>query len=256
MFCEAPADFQLASGLVDRVLRELAPAWVADNFESPEVIRTWQPDGFGRTYFDIHDLNRYMDRLQIRGVRGHFNGRPGRAGGAMARKAFLIAHAVTRTAPDKPIDAVVLVWDMDEQRDERTQGVEAARDEAQRWARFQIVCGYPDPEREAWVLAGFEPCDDDEKRRLDALHRDLGFSPVHHAAQLRDRRKGALRDIKRVLEVLTGGITDRESRCWTEPSLATLRDRGTVTGLTAFLEDLEAAIPRLLAPRHARSRPT
>ena len=55
-FCEAPGDFRLVAGLVDRVLRELGPTWIADNFESPEVIRTWQPDGLGRAYFDIAHL--------------------------------------------------------------------------------------------------------------------------------------------------------------------------------------------------------
>jgi hypothetical protein len=247
-FCEAPADFRVASGLVDRVLRESGPPWVVDNFESPEVIRTWQPDGFGRTHFDIHDLNRYMDELHLRSVRGHFNGRPGGAGGSMARKAFLIARALSKKVPDEPIDAIVLIWDTDQQRDERPEGVEAARDEARRWAPFQIVCGFPDPEREAWVLAGFDPCDDAERARLEELHHDLGFSPVHHAHRLRDKNAGAPRNIKRMLRVLTGNDPGREERCWTEPSLATLRARGTHTGLAAFIEEIDAVLLPLLDP--------
>jgi hypothetical protein len=255
MFCEAPADFRLASGLVDRVLREAGPPWVADNFDSPDVVRTWQADGFGHEYFDIHKLDRYADALGVRSLRGHFDGRPGAAGSAMARKAFRIAQALHKKAADEPVDAVVLVWDMDQQSGERLQGVEVARDEARTWAPFQIVCGFPDPEGEAWVLAGFDPCDDMEQQRLEELHRDLGFSPVVEAGRLRDKNRGAPRNIKRVLAIITGDVLDREQRCWTEPPLATLRARGLHTDLAVFLEELEAVIPPLLnsgAPTHRR----
>ncbi|HEX7837676.1 MAG TPA: hypothetical protein VF469_09450 [Kofleriaceae bacterium] len=245
-FCEAPSDFRLAAGLVDLVLRESGLAWVIDNLDTPEVIRTWQSDGSGCAYFDLHNLDRYTVKLGIRSVRGHFNGRPGGFGSTTARKAFLIARALHKRTPSEPIDAVVLLWDTDHQADERRLAVSVARDEARQWAPFQIVCGFPDPEREAWVLAGFDPCDDIERQRLDELHRDLGFSPVHHAIRLRDKDPGALRDIKRVLTVLTGEDPDREARCWIEPSLATLRERGAATGLSTFLNDLEAVLPALL----------
>ena len=140
-FCEAPADFRLAAGLVDRVLGESGPAWVVDNLESPDVIRTWQPDGFGRGYFDVHVLNQYMDELRVRSVRGHFNGRPGGAGGSMARKAFLIARALSKKAPAKPINAVVVLWDADQQRGERPEGVAAAqtREEQQKLALLRSL---------------------------------------------------------------------------------------------------------------------
>jgi hypothetical protein len=249
-FCEAPGDFCLVSGLVDRILRDAGPAWVIDNLDTPEVVRTWHADG-GRHFIDVHHLNECEDQLRERGlrvrrVRGHFNGRPGEPGSAMARKAFLIAEALSRPQAHDPIDAVVFVWDTDEEHVERPRGVKAARDEALGWATFKIVCGFPDPEREAWVLAGFDPCHPDEQKRLDELHRELGFSPVHHAVRLRDKAPGALRDIKRVLGVLTGDDADREERCWTEPPLATLRERGAATGLSAFLGELQAVLPDLL----------
>lgn len=248
-FCEAPGDFRLASGLVDRVLRESAIPWIVDNFERPEVIRTWQRDRFGNEYFDIHRLNQYSADQRGARIRGHFDGQPGRPGGAMARKAFLIARALHKEVAGEPIDAVVLLWDTDQQPSERIEGVEAAREEARRWAPFQIVCGFPDPEREAWVLAGFDPCDDAEQQRLSDLQRVLGFSPVLEAVRLRDRAGGSLRNIKRVLAVLTTGDPEREARCWTDPPLATLRQRGVGTGLSAFLEQLHAEVLAVLHPR-------
>jgi hypothetical protein len=244
-FCEAPADFRLASGLVDRVLRASGLPWVIDNLETPEVIRSWQPDGFGQPYFDVHDLNRYADQLGVRTRRGHFNGQPGRPGSAMARKAFLIARALHKQHPGEPLDAVILLWDTD-QDPARCDGVATARNEARSWAPFQILCGFPDPEREAWVLAGFEPGDAIEQQRLDELRQALQFSPVHDAARLRDKTRGAPRNIKRVLGILTNENLDREARCWLEPPLETLRARGGDTGLTAFLDELFAAVGHLL----------
>ena len=156
-FCESSSDFRLLSGLIDRVLREHGPTWVVDNLETPEAVRTWQPDGLGRAYFDIHSLDQYVDQLGVRVPHGHFNGRPGGAGALMARTAFWIARKLHRQDPDEPLEVVVLVWDLDAQPEERPSGVAMARDEARGWAPFRIVCGFPDPEREAWALAGGEP---------------------------------------------------------------------------------------------------
>jgi hypothetical protein len=208
------------------------------------VIRVWQPDGLGRAYFDLHKLDEYADRLSVRVPHGHFDGRPGGAGALMARTVFWIARTLHRKEPGEPIDAVVLVWDTDTQPEERSSGVAAARDEARRWAPFQILCGLPDPEREAWVLAGFDPCDDRERAILEGLHREFGFSPVLHAIRLRGRSDR--RDIKAVHLELMGEDSAREERCWTEPSLETLRARGAETGLAAFLEEVEARLVPLL----------
>ena len=248
-FCEAPADFRLTAGLVDRVLREQGPSWVADNFEMPEVIRVWQSDPSGRAYFDLHALNEYMDRWGVRSTRGHFNGRPGGAGSSMMRKALTIVRALNKQQPDEAIDAVVLVWDMDQQPSDRRAGVALARDDARGWAAFQIVCGFQDPEREAWILAGFDPCDDAERALLAELHDVLGFSPIVHAVRLRDKSAGAARNIKRVLGHLTRDDPGREERCWTDPPLATLRERGGESGLADFLDEIERNLLPLLDPR-------
>jgi hypothetical protein len=249
-FCEAPADFRMLAALVDRVLAELGPTWLREAPESVEVLRTWQSGGSGHSYFDVHDLNRYVSDLGIRGIRGRFDGQRG-AGAQMARKAFLIVRALNEVAEDGEIEAAIIVWDMDHQASERAAGVESARKWARSWASFQIIYGLPDPEREAWVLAGFEPCDDDERACLDRLQRELELLPVAHAVKLRGPR-GDLRDIKRVLRELTRDDPAREARCWTETPLATLRARGTDTGLASFLEKLEQRLVPLLAGDSSR----
>jgi hypothetical protein len=128
-FCEASADFGLVSALVDRVLRDAAPTWVVDGLDVPESVRTWRPDRAGDTFFNVHAINRYVDELGVRSVRGRFDGRRS-AGAMMARKIFLIVRTLN-LAPDDPVEAVVLVWDMDHQAAERREGVEVARDEAE-----------------------------------------------------------------------------------------------------------------------------
>lgn len=248
-FCEAPGDFRLTSGLVDRVLRESGPSWVADNLEAPEVIRVWRPDGLGRAYFDLHKLDEYVKWFGVRVPHGHFGGRSGDAGALMARTVFRIVRALQGKDSDEPIECAVLVWDGDAQLQDRLSGVKMARDEAHRWASFQIICGFPDPEREAWVLAGFDPGDEDERTCLEALQRELEFSPVLHAVRLRAKEDGNRRNIKRVLSELTGGDPAREERCWTETALATLRARGRDTGLAAFLDEIEAVLVPLLGGR-------
>jgi hypothetical protein len=90
-FCEAVADFRMASDLVDRVLREHAPDWVGDVLDAEPVgIRAWKDDGQGREFFLVRALVDYASRLQIRVPQGHFDSRRGAADALMGRTAFSI----------------------------------------------------------------------------------------------------------------------------------------------------------------------
>jgi hypothetical protein len=252
-FCEAVGDFRLLTGLVERVLRDKAPTWVVDNLDTPGAWLRWHAESAERDFFDIHRLNQIENDLQRRGVRvrsvrGHFDGQPGGAGSAMARKVFHIVEALNRKDPTDPIEALVLLWDIDQRSERRPDGVAIARDHAKEYATFKIVCGFPDPESEAWILAGIEPSEADAQQRLDAEHRALTFSPVAKAHLPRDKDDGALRNAKRVLHALIGGDRDRQQRCWTEPPLARLRQHGTESGLAAFLDEIEAELLPLVDP--------
>jgi len=243
VFCESPADFETATGLVERVLKEEGPAWLRDLFDgSGEVVRQmlieWLPDGEGRTFFDVHKTERYARRLNLRVPHGHFSGEPGAAGALMARTAFGVARELGETTRES-IDAVLLVWDMDDQADDRRRGLQQAREEAERMVPvpFVIVLGCPKPEREAWILAGFEPETDEEHKRLKKVRSELGLNPCLEAHRLGSKRDHSKRSLKRVLEYLTDEDPGRQARCWTETSLELLRSRGRDSGLTVFLED-------------------
>lgn len=241
IFCEAGADFRTAGTLVDRVLHDEGPAWVADLLKTyPASVREWVGDGNGNDYFNVHYLDEYRrDLKDVRFLQGHFDGKPGAAGAQMARNAFLIARALARRDASAALDAVLLVWDMDDQGDERRRGLEQARAEASRLASFRIVLGSPDRMREAWVLAGFKAESDAEGSRLDEIRRELGFCPCSEAHRLDAKDNLAPRSPKRRLGELTADDADREARCLTEAPLDRLRDRGEHSGLRAFLDEVK-----------------
>lgn len=249
VWCEAPADFVLASGLVERVLKEQGPAWLRDLLEGPaEGARTvleWVSDGAGQEYFDLHGLYNHVSRLGLRTLPGHFNGKPGEAGALMARTVFQVARELSRRGEE--VGAVLLVWDMDDQGDARRSGLKQARDEAEQLSSQRIVLGCPDPMREAWVLAGFEPEMDAERERLASLRQELGFLPNEEAHRLGAKKEHAKRSPKRVLEVLVDGEWDRQVRCWKAVELALLQKRGQGSGLKAFLDEVSNRLLPLAA---------
>jgi hypothetical protein len=227
------------TGLVDRMLRDEGPAWVADLIDAhPEAVRTWTNDGHGRAFFDIHRLGAYLTARRVRVPQGGFDGKPGAPGALMARTAFQIARAMARHDDPEVPDAVVLVWDMDQQGEARRKGLAQARAEAEPWKLFRIVLGCPDMEREAWVLAGFEPENETERGRLAEERRALGFCPCAEAHRLRDNDDRALRSPKRALRDLTGDDREREARAWTDAPFDRLESRGAGSGLTGFLDEV------------------
>lgn len=111
---------------------------------------------------------------------------------------------------------------------------------------FRIILGCAHAKREAWVLCGFEPENDEEHARLYELRQDLGFPPHEHAHRLDAKDERAKRNAKRVLRQLTGEDREREERCWKETPLDTLRGRGEMTGLRSYLEELEHHVVPLI----------
>jgi hypothetical protein len=246
-FCEAAADFEIASALLDRVLRHEGPAWLADLLDTaPENIRSWQGDGQGREFFVVGKIRTYVDELGVRVPHGHFDGRPGAVEAVMGRTVFSIARALARRGDD--VDAVLVIRDMDDRPDRKT-GLGEARAEAQAWASFRIILGCADPKREAWVMCGFEPETDEERVLLGDLRSALGFQPHLEAHRLVAKDEQAKKSAKRVLRLLTGKDRERERRCWTDTSLDVLRERGGTTGLRDYLVDVERdLVPLLRSP--------
>lgn len=138
----------------------------------------------------------------------------------------------------------MLVRDQDDQEDRR-DGLEQARREDHEG--LVIVVGLAVVEREAWVISGFVPHDEAEQARLDAERQKLGFYPHERSHELTAGKDDtAPRSPKRVLRQLSGGDYDRERHCWNTTPLALLRERGTVNGLVAFLDEVRTRLAPLI----------
>ena len=163
---------------------------------------------------------------------GFFDGQPGKEDARQARIALAVAQ---RIMPD--LAGVILVRDSDKQLS-RGAGLQQAKDTS---VGLSIAIGLAIPEREAWVLAGFEPQDDREKKVLSDERQRIGFDPRTHSHQLMatsDDR--ADKSPKRVLRSLSGGEHEREAMCWLETDLETLRLRGDQNGLESVSGRTEA----------------
>lgn len=238
VFCEGGSDFRTVKGLIERALRSDGPVWLQEHLETYPLdsLCEWVGDGSGSTFFDVHKIKKYKPKKSILLPHGHFNGRKAGADYFSALTAFRIARAEADV--EGPIAAVIFVHDADEQGDSRRDGLKQARSVAVLENNFRVVLGCPDMEREAWVLAGFEPEHETEQQRLDEERRALGFCPCTEAHRLRDNDDQGPRSAKRALGALTLGDSLREERCWTEAPLDRLKQRGESSGLKAFLEEI------------------
>jgi hypothetical protein len=104
--------------------------------------------------------------------------------------------------------------------------------------------GLAHPDRESWVLAGFEPRNAGEIRRLEQVHQDLRFDPCREPERLNHPQSGQLRHRKTVLRRLVDGDPDRERACWQDCSLQILEERGLKNGLADFFAEIrERLVP-------------
>jgi hypothetical protein len=232
---EAEADFHTATELADRVLRE-AIAWLDEDLigDQREWVGTVPVDG-RLTWTAIPKLARGI------GIKahGHFDGQPGKADAAAARRAILYLR---EAVPD--LNAIVLIRDQDDQPDRRI-GLEQARGESH--GGTEIVVGLAIVEREAWVISGFDPLDESETARFDTERQTLGFDPRRRSHELTaHKNEKAPRSPKRVLRQLSGDNRDRERRCWTNTPLELLRERGGENGLAAYLHEVRHRLAPLI----------
>lgn len=161
---EAPADFQTATELADRVLVESID-WMEEDLI--EHHRTWirESSGVPLTWKRIKQsaLDAGINAI------GFFDGAPAQPDARAARRAILyLRHAL----PD--LTGVLLIRDQDDQP-ERRLGLDQAR--RQEEGRLPVVVGLAVVERESWVISGFDPQDVVEESRLAVERQTLGLDP-------------------------------------------------------------------------------
>ncbi len=236
--CEGPADQRTGCDLADRVFcNELA--WL-----EPELLRhcrQWRGFDTATPCVFWRELREIARSRGIRVPHGHFEGEPGKADAAAARRALRVLMAA-----EIPPQAVVLLRDAD--RDgRRRQGLEQARRDSQ--LDVPVVIGVANTMRECWVLAGFEPISDAEHDRLSALRRELGFDPREKSHLLKASHSDDKRCPKGSLRVLTEGNLDREASCWRDSDLEVLTRRGKGNGLADYLAEVKTRLVPLFSAR-------
>lgn len=231
--CEDSGHYFAATQLVDATLVSEHP-WLDGILED---CRTWRGCHEAHQWYkfdpaDTHDLRPIVLDGQRIAPTGHIRGRPLQPEAGMWRKILLLfCHADPRP------DVVVLVRDLDGYP-ERLRGLEQVRRDLA-WP-FPVVVAAPQPEIEAWHVAGYAPQSPDEHRRLAACRARLSFDPTLQSERLTSHPNDALTDAKRVLTDLCIDDPDRRQRCLIDRSL--LRERGRSNGLAAFLAEVDRTI--------------
>ncbi|MEG4343781.1 hypothetical protein QUB70_10895 [Microcoleus sp. A003_D6] len=248
---ESSADARTATKLADRILVQKID-WL-----EPEMLQhlfQWSGLEAGTENSCWKNINQIIDNFQqslgFRPPRylGHRKDGALKADGAAAIKIINLVRFIQKT---RQIKAVLLIRDLDNQP-QRREGIEQARSEhINRQPKLEIIIGTADRMREAWVLNGFIPSNQEETRILEEIETKLNFDPCKDSHRLRSNsfeEPDRIRNPKVVVKELTGGRMQREQQCWEETSLEYLRQKGDRTGLTAYIDEIEARlIPIILS---------
>lgn len=236
--CEDAGHFSAVTCLVDAAL--LAHhTWLVDGII--DSCRSWRGLDEGQRWYkydprDATDLRPVvLDGVRVK-KHGRINGERLEPEAGMWRNVLML---FCRCDP-RP-DVVLLVRDMDGYSD-RKQGMEQVRSGLP-WP-FVVAIAAPQPEIEAWHVAGFVPTNAKEHGALEGLRRALSFDPTFESHRLTSRPNEAPTDAKRVLQALCGGDRARQRSCIADRLV--LRQRGASNGATAFLDEVERVAPLLV----------
>lgn len=245
--CEARADFLTASKLADRVFRD-SIEWIEG--EEPEMLDYLRRyEGFTDDQPFLlwtKDVKSYSKEVGIR-PRGfiEIEGRPEQPE-LDARQTQRAIRLVETRWPE--VGGILLIRD-DDRKTKRRAGMEQARGVSALSAR--IVIGLAHTKRECWVLAGFEPRDDQERDSLAKARQELGFDPRFQAERLTAIHDHDTKAAKGVLGELVKHDHDREAACWELTPLELLEQRGTRTGLSEYLLEVKDRLVEVLGGRLA-----
>ncbi len=234
--CEGPTDVELVCDLADRVLREthpwldghddLAPFRLYRGFDADSAFTAWKD--IGRRY---RDAGLHPGGFTGPALQHEYQG--------PARKVLRLA-AIGERVPDG------MIWFVDTDRRgsddlERRNGLSAGRDETEAPSAAHVAIGVAHTKNEAWVLAGFQPTEDEEPA-LTKWRTELGYAPNMHPDRVPRKR------VKDVADELCGGNLDRRRACWRDTPLDVLRARGSACSVATFLSEVRDRLAPLFGP--------
>lgn len=237
--CEDQGHFSAVTLLVDAALL-VAHTWLSDVIDEH---RSWCGLREDQSWYKYSPSDAYdvrpvvIDGVRIAGTATIAGKRVEPEAGMWRKVLLLFYHCEPRP------DVVLLVRDMDGYRDRR-DGMEQVRNDLP-WP-FPVVIAAPEPEIEAWHVAGFVPADAKERNALKGLRQRLSFDPALQSHRLTSHPNDAATDAKRVLDALCGDDLDRRRRCLAD--LGLLRQRGIANGASAFLDEVEKRVIPAFVP--------
>jgi hypothetical protein len=204
------------------------------------------PDGGG--YLSWKDLVDTCRKLKVLLPPGRFNGFHG---DAIAFDNFVrLVRAMRRQGTT--ITAAVVVRDMDDQLEERTQ----ALIEAQQWAEaecdedFALVVGRANAKIEAWLLVGVDCSSGPERDRFAQIKQELGFDPTQKPEKMLASGHFAKTSAHRVFDELAklSAAGEFEDRCrvFDHERWRRVCDWGNACGLRDFWREIDAKMRPLL----------
>lgn len=240
--CDDQPDLRMAARLADRVLCAVPRLdWLEDG--GLDSVREWRgvPGSVHPEFVKWSAVGSLFDAAKLHARHGHFDGKKGWPYAHQAHKAILLLVR-TRPAPH----AIVLALDSDDD-DKRLLGLRQARDSFPAPDRDRIVIAFVKTKRECWLLAGFDPVNDEERELLGEVKSECGFDPVAESQMLTatSSSHGAKRNAKRVFSALTRGDAQRAEACL-ETDLAKLETRGRGNGLAEYFEEVRSRLAPLL----------
>lgn len=233
LICEGPDDNRILRAMIPSVLRE-ACDWLETEHcgfqgmtESDEYLAWKSVDQEHKSCFPGNFGMSHM---------GRFGGQPALPYSRSARKALqVLKFRFTDT------DGFVLVCDEDVRDSRRLDGLRQARDTSSLASRTAV--GVARPKLEAWVLAGFQHETEIELAALRAEIEALTFDPTQEPNRIRSQASGDVRDIKRVLDALTGGDHEREASA--ASSIDRICQNGRDAGAVEFIEECRSRLAPL-----------
>jgi hypothetical protein len=249
---ESGADSRTATKLAERVLKEKFD-WLDDDIL--QHCFQWTGLEEGTEFSCWRDIRKIIDdakkQLKYNEPRylGHNSkGEPLKADGAASIKVLNLVRFLQKI---RHIKAVIFIRDLDNQP-ERKEGIEQARSEhINKTPKLEIVIGVANTKREAWVLNGFIPSNQQEKQLLEEIKNKLSFDPCIESHRLRatsDKEPERIRNVKVVVEQLTNNDMEREKLCWEDTNLKHLREIGIETGLTDYISEVEKRLGVMIVP--------
>ncbi len=240
--CESEADFRMVTRLVERVVCECV------DYVDDDLLRSC-PIWFGldqnTPFLKWTEIKNVSARENIPAVRGEFSGRSGEYD---ARNAIRVFRLFKRWQFKKQqIDGILLVRDHDGLPGRYDWLIKARESEVE--IGDLVVIGIARHERESWALTGFSPLNMREEKSVATLRVELGFDPCTGSHHLTAKKDDGGYSAKRVLDLLTEKNYEREEICWGQTPLATLRERGEASGLSAFLSEVEDRLAPLFTKR-------